>query len=117
ADDVDPDQCPDQDVDAAHRVEAAPREQADQTVGDDVAGREKAEWATYGRAQQRAEESNGKSLSERIEIEQSPRPGLWIGWQHQFHDVKQPAEAGDDLGWGNLENHQPCQVYARGRGA
>ncbi len=86
----------------------------DQTVGDDVASREKAERATNDGTEHRAEESNSEGLAKRPEVEQNSRPALRIRRQHQLHDVEQPANARDDLGGRDIQDHEPYEVDAYG---
>jgi len=67
-DDVDPDQCPDQCIDASQRIETAPAEEVNRAVGDDVAGGEKPQRDAENRGKQSTEKGNRECLPERPKI-------------------------------------------------
>ncbi len=106
ANDIDPDERPDERIDASDRVERAPCKELDEAAGHDVSRGEQAQRKRDERCQKGAEKGDGKRLCHRPEI----RPELFLvavlRRPHQLQERAELIDAIPDAQPRELENNQ-----------
>ncbi len=111
ADDVDPDQRPDQDIDAADRIQEPANGKANEIGGHDVARGKQTDGQRRQRGERRAQKCDRQRFAECFQVER--QRGARIGRQHHQRDPAELMKARDQTCRREVEIDQPEREDAK----
>ena len=113
---IDPDQRPDQRVDAAHHIQTAAGEKLDNPLCHHIARRQQSQRKGEHAGKAGAQKSNRQRFGKRQGIHDQARHGFWIGRQHKTDDHAQFSQTIPDAQEREFQHSEPVDEHAQQRG-